>query len=615
MDFDKVQQLERNNTNFATELKKEYNKIIYNNGALKDFQKIILKYLRFIRVKSGGRGLLIAADPGMGKTRIAIAVAEEFLRNKTRGIDKVYMISQKSLHDNFDDNIKKYKAATGREIKPTYISLNASNFGEKIIDLNFENSVVIIDEAHKLASMVINGSEAGINFYMTLKNTKNIIVLFLTGTPIMNKAFEIVVYFNIIAGYDLLPENILEFEKYFGGGKNMSLMQNRIMGLSSFVHIDTTSDEFPTVMPIEEIYITMSNEEFRGYKIEAEREIKENALKFIRSKGRSGVRKSFEGVERSSSTYRVKTRQLCNCVAKIDWIVKYILDNSDKLGSVYSQFIGDGGIAKVTAALKNTGKYEEYDGTKSIDSLDKSKKYYICMTSEHSSEERTDLQAQFNKVENAETRLIHIVFCSAASTFGLHFNNVEFAIVLEPHWLYETLYQYFQRFNRRNSHISLPKERRILKQYIMLTELPTDYNNIEKTDFEIVSTDIDIYEMSRANKAENQLYYNAIEATSIEKLLDLESTETNKEIIPYVCAPTNETLFTRDFFADMQRPNLCQLDYEKKVVAKQIIIDGKEYYYTSPENIFVFNEKLGGYVELKHNSAEYKLISKGLIEN
>ena len=595
---------QRDRTDFVQDLRKAYAAVKYENNSLKDFQKVILKYLRYVKIKQGGRGLLIAADPGMGKTRIAIAVAEEFMRAKIHGINKIYMISQKSLHDNFSENIEKYKKNTGRSIDPHYVSLNASNFGEKVRALNFENSVVIIDEAHKFASMVVNGSEAGVSFYKTLRDTRDVLVLFLTGTPIMNRPFEVVVYFNIIAGYALLPENAVEFDKFFGAGRNIGLYQNRIMGLSSFVHIDANSEDFPTVPPLEEIHVEMSADEYTAYKVEQEKEERENAAKFVRRSGRAGVHKAFEGLEHSSSTYRVRTRQLCNCDSKIEWVVKYAVDNPDKLGSVYSQFIGEGGIAKVKAALDKTGLYEEYNG-QPIEAVKKGgKKYYISMTSEHSSEERTDLQKVFNTPANAEHRMIQLVFCSAASTFGLHFNNVEFAIVLEPHWLYETLYQYFQRFNRRHSHSGLPLERRVVRRFIMLTDLPVP------EDAGIISTDVDIYEKSKANKAENELYYKATEATSIEKLLGLENEGATAEPKAYICAPTGDILFTRDFYTDMQRPNMCRLNYQEKVKARQIIVDGKEYYYTDIDNIFVFDEKVGGYVELNHKKEEYKTVNK-----
>src|SRR5690606_2910702 len=138
--------------------------------------KVIVKYLRYVRVRYGGRGLLVACDPGMGKTRVAVAVAKEFIG--VRGIKRVYMISQKSLHDNFRVNIERYfgkKAEEGKDpLNVQYYSLNASNFGDKLKDVDFEGSVVIIDEAHKFASMVVNGSPAGIKMYMDLRDAKNV---------------------------------------------------------------------------------------------------------------------------------------------------------------------------------------------------------------------------------------------------------------------------------------------------------------------------------------------------------------------------------------------------------------------------------------------------------
>ena len=612
--------LDRDVTNFVTDLRREYAKITFEPRGLRDFQKVIFKYLRFIRIRSGGRGLLIAADPGMGKTRIAIAVAAEFVGSKINGIDKVYFISQKSLHDNFESNIEKYKRETGKTIHPNYVSLNASNFGDKVAGLNFERSVVIFDEAHKFASMVVNGSESAVRLYTTLRDTKDAIFLFLTGSPIMNKAFEMVIYWNIIAGYALFPENSFEFNKYFGNGKNLPLYQNRIIGLSSFVHIDTASEDYPRTESPEVVHVRMSEEEYSLYLLEEEKEIRETAFKYNRRK--IGTTKAFEGLEHSSSTYKVRTRQLCNCKAKIDWVTAYIVDNSDKFGSVYSQFIGDGGLRLVKKSLEATGLYAEFTPEMTLATTDPTKRYYITMTSDHGPEERPELQAAFNSAENLEKCRIQLVMCSSASAFGVHFNNVEYAMVLEYHWLAETIDQYFSRFIRYKSHVHLPKDRHFVKRIIMITDLPhtglvnkdTERNvkaieDIQRRGKEY-STDQEIYDAAIANQIENQLYYNATEATSIERILGL----VKDELVPaYACAPTGEKLFTKDFYNDMQRPNLCVLNYATEVEAKQIMVDGKEYYYTSPESIFVYDERLVGYIELAHKTAEYKKINQLLL--
>jgi hypothetical protein len=103
----------------------------------------------------------------------------------------------------------------------------------------FDNSVIIVDEAHNFVSRIVNkikrpGSLA-MRMYEYLMNAQNMKVVLLTGTPIINYPNEIGVLFNILRGYiktwnfpvtaaPSLPGNtkinIDLFKKIFGYGKS-----------------------------------------------------------------------------------------------------------------------------------------------------------------------------------------------------------------------------------------------------------------------------------------------------------------------------------------------------------------------------------------------------------
>jgi hypothetical protein len=110
-------------------------------------------------------------------------------------------------------------------IKSKYyqINYNANNLKRKIDELcknntvnPFDNSVVIVDEAHKLVSLIVNklnankGKKDGqeglakkfvaIHIYRLLMNASNCRIVLLTGTPIVNYPNEIAVLFNILRG-------------------------------------------------------------------------------------------------------------------------------------------------------------------------------------------------------------------------------------------------------------------------------------------------------------------------------------------------------------------------------------------------------------------------------
>jgi hypothetical protein len=70
----------------------------------------------------------------------------------------------------------------------------------------FDNSVVIVDEAHNLVSRIVNKlgkkkASIGITLYQLLMKAKNAKIVLLSGTPIINYPNEISILFNMLRGY------------------------------------------------------------------------------------------------------------------------------------------------------------------------------------------------------------------------------------------------------------------------------------------------------------------------------------------------------------------------------------------------------------------------------
>ena len=262
---------------YSANKKKEY---------LKYHQYIVYKYLI---TNEKARGLLLFHDMGMGKSIIAVALAEYYKKHDPSR--KIIILLSKSLQENFKKNIIKYikdnesdketqKETLEKELDSyQFISLNASNMYTQLsrVDKSYEelvlenqlkdlieiteqkdfleNSLLIIDEFHNLSNGISNGSMNAIKIYDKIMSTKNIKLLFLTGTPIINNPFELVPTFNMLKGRieiatdssnkkshteytTLFPENKKDFDLYFIDHKykikNASKFQNRIFGLCSY---------------------------------------------------------------------------------------------------------------------------------------------------------------------------------------------------------------------------------------------------------------------------------------------------------------------------------------------------------------------------------------------
>jgi hypothetical protein len=64
----------------------------------------------------------------------------------------------------------------------------------------FYKEVIIIDEVHNFVRQVINGSKRALLFYEWIVNAKDVKLIFLSGTPVINKPSEIAILYNMLKG-------------------------------------------------------------------------------------------------------------------------------------------------------------------------------------------------------------------------------------------------------------------------------------------------------------------------------------------------------------------------------------------------------------------------------
>jgi superfamily II DNA or RNA helicase len=418
-------------TNYPLEIKKSVDDIAvdYKSGFLKNYQYIVKEYL----VQSDIRGLLLYHSPGTGKS-ITSAAISEYYRNHdpTR---KIIVLLSKSLRANFENNIKKYIHMEGNkpgnitqiiENKYQFISLNASNmytqlenvdktaaeleYEKYLGDLNtrvnprfLENSLLIVDEAHNLSNSIKNGSKNAVQFYDKLMKTRNIKIVFLTGTPIVSTPFELVPLFNMLKGpihfeggvKDVLfSEDLVDFNNFFihhntDGSmhiKNKDIFQNRIVGLVSYYgdyYFQKKKKEgFPVEYPLITERIPMSIPQFSKYQEYRYIEIKEASSMFGQPRSEGFVFKD----KKTSSSYRIRSRQVSNFL-----IPSYAYDKLEK--NIYKIEDSD---------LKDLGTYSP-KFAKIIENLDKYTNQLNVVYSEFVNGEGINLFARVLEVKEGYT--------------------------------------------------------------------------------------------------------------------------------------------------------------------------------------------------------------------
>lgn len=278
--------MNRNNTSFPIKINtvlqklyKEYKESDKTETKLLHFYQYYPKYLLENNIIDS-RGILIYLPPGLGKTRLAAAVAAVSKR--------VIVIEPQSLHANFEKNMQFWREETGQYSNINYITSNAYNTGEKVQDVSFENCLLIVDEAHMLFKSIINGSVNAQKIYNKIMNTVKIKILFLTGTPVSKSPFELVPCFNMLTGKNLFPVDYNIFYKLYiekGHMINKEKFMNRIVGLVSHVEHEKLDvgkkpgDDgwFPRSSDTIIIKVEMSDKQYVKYSMWREKEEKEVA--------------------------------------------------------------------------------------------------------------------------------------------------------------------------------------------------------------------------------------------------------------------------------------------------------------------------------------------------
>jgi len=146
-------------------------------------------------LSSPHKGLLLYHLLGSGKTATSILIADKMLQEKK--VKHVYILTPGSLRENW---VTEYCERAGKDPKDLekYFSFVTYNFGGATQIQSFDNSLVIIDEAHNFINSVKNLSKTAVYLYAKLFTCGNCRVVALTGTPIYKDIAEFSLLGNLL---------------------------------------------------------------------------------------------------------------------------------------------------------------------------------------------------------------------------------------------------------------------------------------------------------------------------------------------------------------------------------------------------------------------------------
>jgi superfamily II DNA or RNA helicase len=291
------------------------------------------------------RSLLAYHGLGSGKSRSAVIASTRFLENgmkvvvmtpgalREKFIQELFLWgSQKhgvgiENYKNLSDTDRMAKEKVARKAIAYYydiLTYNEKGIYDKLKALinpetgYLENRLVIIDEIHNLVSRmakVTNISRQVYHFLMERLN--NCKLLFLSGTPLLNNAYELGILFNVLRGrfmtkvgtFPLFPENDEDFNEKFvniydKSVTNSQMFKRRINGLVSYYAGTTDRKGMPEEIKNPTQMLPMSNHQFKLYMQERFNETRKER------KGKVGTTKNVD--ESTGSAFRTYSRMVCN---------------------------------------------------------------------------------------------------------------------------------------------------------------------------------------------------------------------------------------------------------------------------------------------------------------
>ncbi len=679
-----------NSTNYPLAVREQLTQIPYTEeiaSRLKYHQFLVHE---FFTKNTHQRGLLIMHDMGWGKTKLAVSITTFYRQIDKRR--KIIVLLSKSLEGNFRNTVKDYTQSSDEYVDKNYkfISLNASNMFKQISsvdrskeeieyekrlgdfmadvtrDNSLDNSLLVIDEAHNLFNAITNGAKNATGLYDLIMKSKNLKLIFLTGTPVINDPFELVPCFNMLRGImhvtepnqstdtTLFSESADEFEEFFVDRgrktiKNKDKFMNRVFGLHSYYgefYFVPGKERVGFPKELEPIVerVPMSQVQYAAYAIARLQELEETKLGY-KAKGAR-----FSSSTGGSSTYRVKSRQLSNyCIPeyalgpvrgakarekfidritqedllntntyspKMGRVLENIKKNARTPGMVYSQFVSGEGIAIFARILEVHGYQNITDvpmvvTEHAIHDMQAPKlKRFAILSGDIDPEERQTIIGHFNNADNADGSQIALLLLSGAVAEGIDLKRIRHVHIMESFWNYARIRQVKTRAIRYMSHADLPPAQQNVQTYIYLSDYPLGH---PKNKIREPTTDIELYQKSIDNMHIINQFLLALAESSVDCSLHYAKLpeSVQKTINCKLCAPDNKMLFHPILTKDMTLPNNCHPYKEKKVTADEIILEstGEKYYYKKNSDggftLYNFNKKLNGYTPMPRNHVHY----------
>lgn len=556
---------------------------------LSNTQKFVKNY---ISPNTPYNGILLFHGVGVGKTCSSISIAEAFIPELEKVNKKINILLNPSIKENFIKNIfniqkyldgkpleqctrdkyiryigkktignkydeKKLRSKIDRYINRRYNFYGYITFANKIekIEENcnkltkdiklrkkikeqqirdeFDNSVMIIDEAHNIKDDSLSTKVLPPMLEYVVSVAKNMKLILLSATPMFNDPTEIVFLLNLLLMNDKKPTlkigDIFDKNNDFVEPNGRELLIYKSRGYISYMR-----GENPISFPIRlDPKVTIPSNMFPINNVKGERiETKLKHLKIIgcvmkgpqletynnienenfgafnrpgmmtsnmvfptknidKSVGINGFNSTFQKIGKKFTLKKnidadfLDIKNIENYSSKIKAIIDNI-NTSNGIVFIYSQFIW-GGLMPLVMALEYNG-YSNYNGDllNIPNKKDKNGMNYIIISGDKEISQRT--YEKYIKIEhnNVNGDKVKIILGSESAAEGLDFKYVREVHILDPWYHLNKIEQVIGRGIRYCSHIKLPiNERNVTVYMYAATKSANPANDVETVDLKI----------------------------------------------------------------------------------------------------------------------------------
>lgn len=683
--------MDRNSTSFNAQLRHFFKTVRFDPATshLRYVQFVVKTYIEQTlggHILNGGRGLIINHTMGIGKTITAIELMEML---RLRG-HRVLCIGPKAIAENLDANVAKWSKMIGRAVLTnadgspayTYLTLRANNLleqikrdayiptvaGRKIGELPatatlvgaLKKTVVVIDEAHLFCNSVAHGRAIAVELYKALMVAPDCYVFLLTGTLVVNSPFEAVPAINLVLGKPYLPETEDEFNEQYGTLElqaiNGSRIQNIASGLISYAALDADDVNFPRKLRTKVVMLEMRDEQLSQYLDAREIEANENKANGFNERNKKLFLRSFEGADKMSSSYRVRSRIASNGPNKVNWICELVAAHPNELMLVHMPFVENGGVRSVAKALMERLEYRELkirDGEViegppdmrldaipvDVDPLaldappaghevdGRIVKYFVVLSGD-SSDKRTvaKLLSILNCVNNRYGAYCHVLLTTSVGSTGLDLKNGRIVVYTEPSWHLEEFNQTVARYVRLGASNALPVAEREVQPYILVSVESRRADTSDEPGDRIQrrqSTDEYLLELSVLKMRSNASFLQLLRGVSIECLAGIAADPSTCR----TCVANDMPLTLGSHRNDVRVPNPCldarAADIDPKQMKKMEVSDGVytyEIHYHKVDNnglpnsylMYEYDPASLQYIKLMHGHPLFDAIVKAI---